>query len=1029
MANHFLRLDDDIYRLLGNLRFIDNEKVYFGTGDDAEIYYDGTNLVIDPAAVGAGVLSILTDVNLGANDLTTTGILKVGQIDDSSDRLSIDPNNRYLVDSGGSIIFNWETHTLYDTLGVSSIDTDNRYLYNSAGNVALDWSTDGTLDFVANDLTTTGTGTFDSIVETNPTLFKLDQTIPQTVINGVPTIEEGLTINGLLTLDCETELFIELDNTKAYAGLVSNLENTIDRFDTITGQIIYSIGMNMDNNCDGVVDKYKDGNASFSIAHRFYQGSNRSFEGDYDIDTIVGGIVGACSNSNDIDASGKTLSAVNFGFFSDVVFDGASTNGTHNVNNVLISGTLESKDHNVTSGTVRNIMLWVYDDLGLGIDTDPTFIPKAGDENYVILNESVYPIVMRKDNSKMIFGAGDDAEIYYDGTNFVIDPKVVGSGFLEVLGDIRTETGTGTSFFTGEFDFAPTLAPGAIVLPTINFTNSNAIGLSPYLGAIRGGLLAYAHDGYDAEIVLVHDFETGQYANLGYNSTDSTLELAVNGESSRVIFSNVNDGTDSIPVIGGRTSADDVGLVFDTSIILWDKAGLGNVYISSASQDLSVTSIILNWSSVTETLSYVGAGGIKSIGSGTGGTTVTPYTLAYKAIGIGTDNDGLRLKFEHRTDAGVGIAYTAGYIDCIQTDASSGTMDSYLAFGGYTDGSSEQWLKLDGLLGTFNTDIKVITGTNTNIETDELYVDLDSILEDYAWYVPVIKGKAYETLEVFGLTSALGINDRLLLIDKADVDRIGIIFSKTDLFLTSDVGQIDYDFTDSRFEIVGDWCPDADDYADDIYHNIGVSGLEWDNLHLLDGIHSVDDLTLYCPSEKTLVLDTAVWDDIQFATATGKVPAANFPDFDTFTTNTKEYKFDVDDYIDLEANEMAHWWKEGTTVYPHVHVALNGANASGSTQYAKFTISFAYADTSEVWTETSDTIEVAIPTGSADLKHILGSGTGVALTNNLIGTQVKIRLKRIAATSGTEYPNHIFVTQTGLHAEKDTLGSRTIAAK
>jgi hypothetical protein len=528
------------------------------------------------------------------------------------------------------------------------------------------------------------------------------------------------------------------------------------------------------------------------------------------------------------------LSAVNFGFFSDVVFDGASTNGTHNVNNVLISGTLESKDHNVTSGTVRNIMLWVYDDLGLGIDTDPTFIPKAGDENYVILNESVYPIVMRKDNSKMIFGAGDDAEIYYDGTNFVIDPKVVGSGFLEVLGDIRTETGTGTSFFTGEFDFAPNIAPGAIVLPTINFTNSNAIGLSPYLGAIRGGLLAYAHDGYDAEIVLVHDFETGQYANLGYNSTDSTLELAVNGESSRVIFSNVNDGTDSIPVIGGRTSADDVGLVFDTSIILWDKAGLGNVYISSASQDLSVTSIILNWSSVTETLSYVGAGGIKSIGSGTGGTTVTPYTLAYKAIGIGTDNDGLRLKFEHRTDAGVGIAYTAGYIDCIQTDASSGTMDSYLAFGGYTDGSSEQWLKLDGLLGTFNTDIKVITGTNTNIETDELYVDLDSILEDYAWYVPVIKGKAYETLEVFGLTSALGINDRLILIDKADIDRTGIIFSKTDLFLTSDVGQIDYDFIDSRFEIVGDWCPDATDYADGIYHNIGVSGLEWNNLWLLE---------------------------------------------------------------------------------------------------------------------------------------------------------------------------------------------------
>jgi len=189
------------------------------------------------------------------------------------------------------------------------------------------------------------------------------------------------------------------------------------------------------------------------------------------------------------------------------------------------------------------------------------------------------------------------------------------------------------------------------------------------------------------------------------------------------------------------------------------------------------------------------------------------------------------------------------------------------------------------------------------------------------------------------------------------------------------------------------------------------------------------DLTIATGTDKTLVLAESVWDDIQFATATGKVPAANYPDFDTLTTNTKEYKFTIDDYIDLEANELAHWWKEGTTVYPHVHVALNGANTSGSSQYAKFTVYFAYADTSEVWTETSDTIEIEIPTGTADLTHLLGSGTGVALANNKIGSQIKIRLKRIAATTGTEYPNHIFVTQTGLHAEKDTMGSRQIGAK
>lgn len=174
---------------------------------------------------------------------------------------------------------------------------------------------------------------------------------------------------------------------------------------------------------------------------------------------------------------------------------------------------------------------------------------------------------------------------------------------------------------------------------------------------------------------------------------------------------------------------------------------------------------------------------------------------------------------------------------------------------------------------------------------------------------------------------------------------------------------------------------------------------------------------------------SSVWDDVQFATSTGKVPSSAYPDFDTFTTNTKEYKFTVDDYIDLEANELFHGWKEGTTVYPHVHTALNGANASGSSQYAKFTVYFAYADAGEVWTETTDTIEIEIPDGSADLTHFLGQGAGVALTNNKIGSQIKIRLQRIAATTGTEYPNHIFVTQTGIHLEKNTVGSRSITTK
>lgn len=44
-------------------------------------------------------------------------------------------------------------------------------------------------------------------------------------------------------------------------------------------------------------------------------------------------------------------------------------------------------------------------------------------------------IYSKADNAKHYLGAADDAAIYYGGTNLVINPKEVGSGYLSVLGD------------------------------------------------------------------------------------------------------------------------------------------------------------------------------------------------------------------------------------------------------------------------------------------------------------------------------------------------------------------------------------------------------------------------------------------------------------------------------------------------------------------------------------------------------------------------------------------------------------------
>jgi len=43
-------------------------------------------------------------------------------------------------------------------------------------------------------------------------------------------------------------------------------------------------------------------------------------------------------------------------------------------------------------------------------------------------------------NNGLFFGAADDAGIGYDGTNLVLDPKIVGSGLVDIQGDVQVES-------------------------------------------------------------------------------------------------------------------------------------------------------------------------------------------------------------------------------------------------------------------------------------------------------------------------------------------------------------------------------------------------------------------------------------------------------------------------------------------------------------------------------------------------------------------------------------------------------------
>ena len=72
--------DEDYFRINDDVLLPDNEALKLGTGVDASLYYDGTDMIINPKVVGTGVLKILGDISLIDEDIilgTTTGT-KIG---------------------------------------------------------------------------------------------------------------------------------------------------------------------------------------------------------------------------------------------------------------------------------------------------------------------------------------------------------------------------------------------------------------------------------------------------------------------------------------------------------------------------------------------------------------------------------------------------------------------------------------------------------------------------------------------------------------------------------------------------------------------------------------------------------------------------------------------------------------------------------------------------------------------------------------------------------------------------------------
>lgn len=200
---------------------------------------------------------------------------------------------------------------------------------------------------------------------------------------------------------------------------------------------------------------------------------------------------------------------------------------------------------------------------------------------------------------------------------------------------------------------------------------------------------------------------------------------------------------------------------------------------------------------------------------------------------------------------------------------------------------------------------------------------------------------------------------------------------------------------------------------------------------LLSGVKTDErtptDFTVTTGSAKTLVLDTPVYEDLQFPITSGKVPAVNFPTWETMIGYNSAYAFSLSDYIQLQANEPYHARKEATSADMHIHFTNKSAQNSGAVRYVKFSLAYIYANEGEAWQSFyTQTSEFPIPDGTVALTHFLGVKSPIDISGLGIGSQIMIRIARIPCTVGTDYADDIYITQVGMHMQIDKLGSRTI---
>lgn len=492
------------------------------------------------------------DINIGIYNFTTTG---TGRFDaglfDNSNNVSISLVNRRLIDSSGMITFEWENRFLQDENGNTGIefttsrvlvdsggfdsikwndrnlkassnaiilDWENQILYSSDGSdIILNWSTVGLADFDDSNITTTGDIFLDNdVLITKDTAFELIIGIDNGATVGIGDIFIG-------GHDPDGDHYYNIDRLFLYgeriflgdsvdANSVINVRGTLEA-DDIDGEDVDLTG------------------ASASMA------SNRnSFVGQDTTSAVSGG-------------SRRTTNGLDYGGWFGSAFDGTTNQASTNYG--LNAFALVTNYGNLTRVSLPSLsaglygcrisanstIAWCTNIMLRGIISDgtatlwdgvsivsPVISGSGGIDVYNAVH--IYDVTgatinrglfIDSDTLGTTYGAGADTLDWYNGSDKMENPKVVGSGKKYLLGEqVVTENAT----FQSDVIIDGILYGGSPVkIAGINITD-NLFSHMENKNSSLSFALQNLNSGTNATTIITAKNDVGGSMNIGIGSSN-----------------------------------------------------------------------------------------------------------------------------------------------------------------------------------------------------------------------------------------------------------------------------------------------------------------------------------------------------------------------------------------------------------------------------------------------------------------------------------------------------------------------------